>query len=61
MNAREKAWTYYRDVVLEKSGEMICGEIFLKMAANVFVLEKCWFVVNFCSQKCGLSDKDKWY
>ena len=30
MNAREKAWTYYRDVVLEKSGEMICGEIFLK-------------------------------
>ena len=33
MNAREKAWTYYRDVVLEKSGEMICGEIFLKMAA----------------------------
>ena len=40
---------------------MICGEIFLKMAANVFVLEKCWFVVNSCSQKCGLSDKDRWY
>jgi len=33
VNAREKAWTYYRDVVLEKSGEMICGEIFLEMAA----------------------------
>ena len=51
MNAREKAWTYYRDVVLEKSGEMICGEIFLKMAANVFVLDcgefcsaKMWFI-----------------
>ena len=44
MNAREKAWTYYRDVVLEKSGEMICGEIFLKMAANLFVLERCWFL-----------------
>ena len=38
--AREKAWTYYRDVLLEKSGEMICGEIsFLKMAANLFVLD----------------------
>ena len=48
MNAREKAWTYYRDVVLEKSGEMICGEIFLEMAANVFVVNSCsakmWFI-----------------
>ena len=32
------------------------------MAANVFVLESfCWFVVNFVLQKCGLSDKDRWY
>ena len=48
MNAREKAWTYYRDVVLEKSGEMICGEIFLKMAAMLvcgeFLFAKMWFI-----------------
>ena len=51
MNAREKAWTYYRDVVLEKSGEMICGEIFLKMAANLlvcgeFLFAKMWFIIR---------------
>jgi len=54
VNAREKAWTYYRDVVLEKSGEMICGEIFRWRRTCLcsrgvglcgeFLFAKMWFI-----------------
>ena len=56
MNAREKAWTYYRDVVLEKSGEMICGEIFLKDGGELVCAREVLVCGEFCSAKMWFVD-----
>ena len=57
--ARESVDVLPRRSIRKERGDDLWRNLF-KDGGELGLLES-WFVVNFVLQKCGLSDKDKWY